>query len=470
MKQPTNLEQLAHQIQGQLIGSNRSFSFYNTVSIDSRIIKKNQLFIAIVGQKVNGHGYIQQAFEKGAIACLISESIQTHSNQSLIYVKNTIQALQLLGKLYRHYFSGLIIGLTGSCGKTYTKDIIAVILKQSGSTLSTYKNYNNLIGVPLTLSQLTPAYQYAVIEMGTNQPGEINQLTQWVQPHIRLLLNAEAAHLERLHNIEGVAKEKGDIFNYLRSTDHTILNQDSLFFTQWKNKILKKKSAITTFSSHHQHADVHASHIQSNSTQTHFQLHTLKGIENITWSLKGHHHIGNACAATAVALAAGIPFHAIVTALKTIQLCSAGRGAMTFLKEGTLIIDDSYNANPLSTKAAIDMLSDISQPIKILILGDMTELGQFTQQAHQEIGYYARLKGIHFVLTCGQSSQWASISFGEGAQHFQSKIDLVTYLKQHYLTSQVALLIKGSRSSKMDQMIELLNKKNHTISDHFSSI
>ncbi len=467
IKQPNNLKQLALALQGKLIGINHPFTLNNSLSIDTRSLLPGQLFIALEGNQVDGHHYVPQAFEKGAIACIVSKPIESTTG-SLLSVSDTSKTLTLIAKLYRHYFSGLVIGLTGSCGKTSTKEMITHILNQTGVTLSTYKNYNNLIGVPLTLSQLQPKHQYAVVEMGTNQPGEINQLTQLVQPDIRLLLNAEAAHLEQLKDIAGVAKEKGDILNNLSSHNTVILNKDSGFFNDWNDKAAQQSAKIKVFSIKNTEVDVYATHIKPTEQGTLFQLCTLQKKAWINFLLRGEHQVSNACAATAIALAAGINWHIIVQSLQTMQPY-AGRGQCFSLSNGAIIIDDSYNANPFSTKAAIDSLSESQQPVKVLILGDMGELGPFQKQAHQEIGYYARLKGIDSVLTCGHASQWTLEGFQQGGKHFELQSELIHFLTQDFIQPQMAILIKGSRSSKMENIVSFCKQYHHNKLNSFIS-
>jgi UDP-N-acetylmuramoyl-tripeptide--D-alanyl-D-alanine ligase len=423
-----------------------SDSSFNGVSIDTRTLLPGNLFIAIQGEQFDGHDFVEQAAKKGAVAALVNRQVPAALPQ--IIVPDTLKALGNLSLNWRERFNLPIIGITGSNGKTTLKNMIASILKaacqqNSAHVLATEGNLNNHIGVPLNLLRLSDQHRYAVIEMGMNHFGEIAYLTGLTQPQVAVINNAAEAHLEGVKNIAGVARAKGEIFLGLKKEGIAILNHDDCHFNYWRDLIghhdylsfgLKNNSDITSM-------------IKENQS---IELQTTKGNINVTLPLLGTHNIMNALAATAATLALNIDLTTIKQGLE--QVASApGRMQSYFLASGTHIINDAYNANPFSLQAAINTLA-VFPNIKILVLGDMKELGTEAEQLHQIAGEKIRAAGIDYLFTFGKLSALAADTFGINAKHFTEHTELATALQPH-LTNNVTILIKGSRSMRMERII-----------------
>ena len=345
------------------------------------------------------------------------------------------------------------MGLRGSCGKTTTKALIASILRLQGETLATVGTLNNQIGVPQTLLQLKPTHQFAVIEMGTNHPGEIAYLTSLVQPDVALITNIGPSHLEFLHSVEGVAKEKGAIFQRLKTNGIAILNADDPFSKSWQP--LLHNHRIISFGIENK-ADITAKNIQFNSAgQAEFNLITPQGDITIQLPLLGTHQVMNAVATAAVAVALDLSLQQIKQGLERAE--PVGKRMVTYRGiNGAVIIDDSYNANPLSVRAALQVLSQAKNK-KILVLGDMGELGENSSQFHRKIGEEARQYGIEQLYTCGQLTRQTTTAFGKNAFHFDKQQDLIATLQTH-LTEQMTVLVKGSRFMKMENVVAALTE------------
>lgn len=441
-----NLKKTAKILHTKLTGNNAEFL---NISIDTRTLQAGDLFIAIEGEKFDGHDFIQAAEEKQAAAAVISKPIETHLPTLL--VEDTTQALGKLASFHRDKFDIPIIGITGSCGKTTTRSLIANILQQENKTLSSQKSFNNQIGVPLTLLGLNKQHHYAVIEMGTNHFGEISYLTHIAKPTITLITNAAPVHLEGLKSVEGVSRAKGEIFEGLPSDGIGIINIDDEFSPYWSQLVSPKK--IMTFSIQKK-ADVYAKNIQCNNQDTTtFTLVTPQGKSDIELPLLGKHNVANATAAACIACALSIPLSSIQKGISTITPVDHRLNTYTGHR-GAHIINDSYNANPLAFKAALGILAD--QPgKKILVSGDMKELGKDTKTYHEELGIEAKKQGIQSIYAYGEFSKYTADAFGENAQHFLDQEQLIDTLKPA-LDPQTTVLIKGSLSMNMGHIAEAL--------------
>lgn len=439
---------------GSLFGapSHPQDASFESVSIDSRTIEPGALFIAIKGENFDGHDFIQSAFQKGAVAAIVSTPVNTSS--PLFIVKDTRLALGQLAAVHRSTFTLPLIALTGSNGKTTTKEMIASILRMAGETLATSGNLNNDIGAPLTLLKLNSQHQFAVIELGTNHPGEIAYSSQLAKPTIALITNVGRAHTAGLGSLEKVAAEKGQIYQALSVKGSAVINNDDAFAKDWLRQNHQRK--IVTFGIQTP-SDFMAEQISLNAEGfPAFKLVTPLGRIDIQLPLPGMHNVMNALAAAASTHEAGLSLSQIASGLETVQPVK-GRLHLFKTRMGGRLIDDTYNANPNSVRVAIDFLSQFPGK-KILVLGDMGELGENASEYHYEIGQFAKKKGIHALYTCGKLSLEASKAFGENAQHFPSQSDLIPAL-QLQLGPDVSCLIKGSRSAKMETIVSYFKQE-----------
>lgn len=421
-------------------------SDFNGVSIDTRTLLPGNLFIAIKGEQFDGHAFLAEAAKKGANAALVER--QTDVSLPQIIVPDTLEALGKLSLNWRERFNLPIIGVTGSNGKTTLKNMIASILRAAchnnpAQVLATEGNFNNNIGLPLNLLRLNEQHRYAVIEMGMNHFGEITYLTRLAKPQVAVINNAAEAHLEGLQDVAGVARAKGEIFLGLPEKGIAILNSDDAHFTYWRGLIgshtylsfgLKSTCDVTAI-------------IKENQS---IQLQTPKGKMDVTLPLLGTHNIMNALAATAATLALHIDLATIKQGLEQIE-SAPGRMQQYFLPSGTQVINDTYNANPFSLQAAINTLATFSGT-KIIVLGDMKELGPNAKQLHQAAGEKICAAGIDYLFTLGHLSAATTAAFGENAHHFTEYKELVAALQPH-LTRNVTILVKGSRSMHMERII-----------------
>lgn len=430
-----------------LISDNCEFS---NISTDTRTLQAGDLFIALTGPNFDGHDFIATAAEKGACAMMVERQTSTPLPQ--LIVKNTTEALGLLAAYHRQQFHIPVIGITGSCGKTSTRALTASILNQCGPTLFSESSFNNAIGVPLTLFRLRSDHQYAVIEMGTNHFGEIAYLTQLAKPTIAVITNAAAAHLEFLLDLDGVARAKGEIFLGLDAQGTAVLNADDAQLHVWE-KMVQPSCKILRFSLT-KPTDFYAKQIEFDSEgKPHFTLVTPLGETNISLPLLGKHNVANALAAAAATYAMGASLAAIKAGLEQSNAVKKRLNAHTLAPE-VVLIDDSYNANPLSVTAAIEALAQRGGNT-ILVLGDMKELGPRAQQHHTDIGQLAKKSGITHLYTYGTLSNAATTAFGDGAQHFTDQTALIDSLKRD-VTPPATLLVKGSLSMRMSKVVESL--------------
>jgi UDP-N-acetylmuramoyl-tripeptide--D-alanyl-D-alanine ligase len=443
---PLDIEQLKKIVSGECYYIQDESAVIDTICTDSRKIIKQSLFIALVGNNFDGHAFAEQSIKDGAIAVIVDHKLDKPIPQ--IVVKDTRLALGVIANFIRQQSTAKIVALTGSSGKTSVKEMTAAILQHCGQTLYTQGNFNNDIGVPLTLLRLTKQDQFAVIELGANHIGEIAYTTNFVKPQSALINNIAEAHIEGFGSLEGVAKAKGEIFQGLLDGGIAIINLDSCsdkWFTQLVNK------TVWTFSLTNPSAQFYASNIQHEKNTT-FTLHTPKGECEIMLSLVGKHNISNAIAASALALSVGATLNQIQQGLASLTPVK-GRLFPIKLNQTQLIWDDTYNANVGSMSAAVKVLA--KQPgYRILVVGDMGELGPEAEKYHCQIGELAHDEKIDCVVSVGKLSQFISQFSGVG-HHFNNKQDAVNYLLM-LLRQQpnLTMLVKGSRSAKMEEVIE----------------
>lgn len=422
-----------------------------TVSTDTRTLAHGDLFIALAGDHFDGHKYLDVALEAGACAALVSER-QPNVALPQIVVGDTRRALAQIATIWREHHPVPLIGVTGSNGKTTTKEMIAAILRAwqgDEAVLATKGNLNNDLGVPLTILRLHEAHQVAVVEMGMNHPGEIAHLAQIAQPSISLVNNAQREHQEFMHTVEAVAHENGAVLAALPDDGVAVFPGDDTYTELWTTMAAGRPVLRFGFDPRF---EVYADQIHAQPTRTGFHLHTPSGSGAVVLSAQGVHNLRNALAAAACAVALEVPFASIVRGLQSFDPV-AGRMQMRAITGGMQIIDDTYNANPDSVRAAIDVLATLEGDT-VLVLGDMGEVGADSDAVHAEVGAYARENGVTVLLSLGSASAHAATSFGAGAISF----DDLQELNQHLITLLPAhVLVKGSRSARMERVLEALD-------------
>lgn len=421
---------------------------FDSVSIDARTVERGGLFVALAGSRSNGHDFVAQARENGAAAAMVEYLVDDPLPQLLVH--DCQLALGNLAALVRKQFSGTVIGITGSSGKTTVKEMLAAILRESGPVLATRGNLNNELGVPLTLLQLTSEHRFAVIEMGAAQVGDIHYSMGLVKPQISVLTNAEMAHVGRFGSPESIAKAKGEIVSALPAGGHAVLNLDSPWFEQWY-QLLGSRRTASSFSLKNPTAQLRAEALELDEQgRPRFNLITPAGGVAVQLQLRGMHNVANALAAAGAALQAGADLSAIAAGLAALAPVD-GRGNWAVGLGGAQIIDDAYNANPASVIAAIDLLASLDGR-RVLALGDMGELGEWAEQSHREVGEHAREAGLDALYATGRLSALAVDAFGEQGCLFDSREALVAALAPT-LDANTRVLVKGSRSAGMDTVV-----------------
>ncbi|UHL65824.1 bifunctional UDP-N-acetylmuramoyl-L-alanyl-D-glutamate--2,6-diaminopimelate ligase MurE/UDP-N-acetylmuramoyl-tripeptide--D-alanyl-D-alanine ligase MurF [Paralcaligenes sp. KSB-10] len=424
-----------------------------TVSTDSRSILPGQIFVALKGESFDGHRYLAQVQLAGACAAIVSRR-DTNITLPQFELGDTRAALIKAGSAWRRQFHLPAIAVTGSNGKTTTKEMVAAILLAwvgAEASLSTAGNLNNDIGVPLTLLRLRPSHSAAVFELGMNHPGEIAGLADMAQATVALVNNAQREHQEFMHSVEAVAIENGAVLSALPDDGVAVFPGDDLYTPVWKRLAGERKTLLFGFEPHF---DVYADQIHAEARGTQCQLHTPVGVAALTLAAPGVHNLRNALAAAACACAAGAPLVAIVEGLARFNPV-AGRMQPYLLADGRQLIDDSYNANPDSVRAAIDVLARLDGK-KILVLGDMAEVGENGPAMHAEVGAYAREQTIDELLTFGPAARNSAAAFGGTVRAFDSIEALVADLLELLPAN---ILVKGSRSTRMERVVQALQKQ-----------
>lgn len=443
-----SLSQAAAILNATLHGPDAEF---DAVSTDTRTLKPGELFVVLQGPRFNAHDFIQQAADIGAVGAIVSDRVGEVSLPT-IKVQDTKLALAQLASYQREQVNVPVIAVTGSVGKTTTRALLASVFRQCGNVLASESSFNNNIGVPLTLLRLRKTHDFAIFELGANHPGEIAYLTQLVKPTVAMITNAGPAHLEGFGDIDGVARAKGEIFQGLDANGTAIINNDDHYALLWRHLITN--SRIITFGIKNT-ADVMATDIHVNASgYPTFQLVLPHDVAiDITLPLMGEHNVINALATAAAAYAFNLPMEAIKKGLESVAPVK-GRLVVRKGYRGATIIDDSYNANPSSVGAAINVLAH-RPGNSVLVFGDMKELGQGSEQFHREIGEQALRSGIGRVYCYGPLSRYTVNAFGNNAFHFEDKQALISALKDN-LNENVTVLVKGSLSMGMGQVAAAL--------------
>jgi UDP-N-acetylmuramoyl-tripeptide--D-alanyl-D-alanine ligase len=444
-----SLREAAAAMNGELHGPDARMS---GVSTDTRTLRSGDLFFALRGERFDAVRFLDQAYAGGACAAVVArDAVATPQAKALIAVDDARAALGRLAAAWRLRFSPVLIGLTGSNGKTTVKDMIAAVLRSacadSGQVLATRGNLNNDIGVPLTLLELRARHRYAVIEMGMNHAGEIRYLTKLALPDVALVNNAGAAHIGLLGSLEAIAGAKGEIFEGLQATGIAVINADDAFAPYWRG--LNEGRTIIEFGLDHP-AHVTGSY-QGHALHSEIVLKTPQAECAFALPMPGAHNVRNALAAAAVAVALDVPAAVIARALAGFA-GSEGRMQRVHAINDATLIDDTYNANPDSMLAAIAVLAQLPGK-RVLVLGDMAELGAEAPGAHVRVGEAARAAGIERLFTLGELSRDLCAAFGPGGRHYQRIEDLLAAVGPE-LDAGTTVLVKGSRSMQMERIVE----------------
>lgn len=435
---------LATLLNAELIGVPGEFT---GVAIDSRRVAPGQLFVALPGERVDGHDFVTAAAQAGARAALVARPVDAGLPQ--LHCADPVRALGQLGSHWRGRFDLPLIGVTGSNGKTTVKTMLAGILKNVGPVLATAGNYNNELGLPLTLCQLSEEHRFAVIEMGAGQPGDIAYLAQLARPTIGVVNNAGPAHLERMGSLRGVARTKGEMIDTLAPEGIAVFNADDAFAPLWTE--LAGQRSMVRFALE-QPAEVSAQWTPA-AGGSHIDLQTPAGALTVNLPVPGVHNVSNALAATAAALAAGAPLAAVKAGLEAFEAVG-GRLVRRQMPGGWLLIEDTYNANPASVSAGLHVLSHETGE-RWLVLGDMRELGADADALHFQVGSEASRLGVSRLFALGPHSRHAVAGFGAGGEHYADLNALVSALGAE-IHADVVCLVKGSRGMRMERVSQAL--------------
>jgi UDP-N-acetylmuramoyl-tripeptide--D-alanyl-D-alanine ligase len=444
-----NLAELQVPVAGTLLGADAQIA---RVATDTRVDLDGALFVALCGERFDGHAYLSEAKAAGAVAAVVSD--ETDVGLPLLRVADTEKALGRLGAYNRSQFSAPLVAITGSSGKTTVKNMVHSVLSQRGNTLATRGNLNNEIGVPMTLLDIAPEHEFAVVEMGAGRKGDIAWLCELAQPGIALLLNALPAHLEGFGSVEDVALAKGEIYDALDADGIALINADQPWAEQWRERAepaaivdygLATAAAITA-------SDVCTRGVLGST----FDLITPLGAISIALQFPGQHNVSNALAAAAVGIACGLSLDEIKRGLESVAPV-AGRLSVSQLTSGATVVDDCYNANPGSVRAAIDVLADCGGR-RTLMLGAMKELGPDSEQLHREIGEYALAAGLDQLWGVGPELEATVAAFGSGGRHFASR-ELAEKAIRGVFSADDTILIKGSRSAGMEVLLNALQSE-----------
>ena len=423
----------------------------NGVSVDTRNLRGGELFVALRGTRFDGHDFVAAGSDRGAAAAMVERRIDAPLPQVL--VSDTLAALTDLAAAWRRRCRVTCVALTGSNGKTTTKEMLVSVLRRCLRVVSTRGNLNNHIGVPLTLLTLREEHEAAVIEMGANHPGEIAHLAGMAKPGVAVVLNAGAAHLEGFGDLDGVAHAKGELFESLEAGSVGVVNADDAYCDYWRS--LLEGCRVISFGIESGDADV-----TGDVTPGGMTMNVAGETRRLRLSLPGRHNVCNALAAAAVAYGLGVSLDDIAAGLEAVRSAS-GRLRVLDAPDGVRLIDDSYNANPVSFAAALATLSEF-QGERWLVMGDMAELGDAAWESHADLGRLARRRRVSRLFACGELSRAAVESFGSGAGHFSSNEALSAHLKKQLSAAKgggPVILVKGSRSARMEEIVRALRQE-----------
>lgn len=439
------LKVLAETAGGDLLGQS---VLLKGLAVDSRAVRKGDVFAAIQGARVDGHDFAADAMQAGAAALLTERRLEGLAPQ--LVVADVQRASGTFALLKRRLFSGPVVAITGSAGKTTTKNMVLAALSVEGSVHATRGNQNNELGVPLTLAGLESQHQFAVIEMGAGQPGDIAYLCNVAEPDIAVCLNASAAHLAHFDGVDAIARTKGEIFQGLRDEGLAVINADQPWLSQWIEQAGNARYVTFGFSAR---ADYRAVDLQLRGLiGAEFQLEARGLSLPVRLALPGKQHVANALSALAVAIELGVSPEGAIEALGKVRP-GAGRGEVRSGRWGGRVIDDTYNANPAAVKAAIDVLAE-EPGHRVLILGAMLELGIASETFHEEVGAYARSAGIEQLIAVGQEAKGAAAGFGEEARFYADQASLRCEFPA--LPQDHVIWVKASRGAALEKTVSWL--------------
>jgi len=431
------------------ININEYFLIKN-ISTDTRSMDSDSFFIAIKGDRFNGNDYVEEAFDKGAALALVDDPrFANVENNRIIYVKNTIKALATMSENIINNYEGKVIAITGSNGKTTTTNIIASTLEGSSSTLA---NFNNEIGLPLSIFNSSPKSKYLVYEIGASKFNDINYLSRILKPDIGVITNIGLSHLEFLKNKKGVLKVKSEIIKNIKKDGFLIVPDDNKsYLKHWRS--MRSDINIVTFGLESS-SDFHSSDINFKTKGLHFAVESkyLDEKKKLNSKLEGSHNVINILASCAVHYCLKKNINEITKKIESVIFSNSRLSKIKWIK-GSILIDDTYNANPDSARKSIDLLSNYGNKTYV-ILGDMLELGKYKKKLHKEIGQYAKIKGIDIFIGFGELAKYAADGFGNDGIFFTEELDLKNYLKKN-ISKKDVILIKGSRGMKMERFINV---------------
>lgn len=452
------LQEIQNAVKGEIILKGKSEKF-TKVNTDTRSLKEGDIFIALKGERFDANEFIEEASNKGATLCIVNDVNFNKDNikeeTSIILVKNTYKALMDLAKYYREKLNLKIVGITGSTGKTSTKDVVAAALSQKYKVFKTKGNFNNEIGLPLMIMSLDNTYEVAVLEMGMSNLGEIHRLSEVAKPDVAIITNIGVSHIENLKTRENILKAKMEIVDFFKSENTLIVNGDDEFLSNIKeNNFNLIKVGINSNNQYW------AENIILNEEGISYDLKekSSNGIGKITLDMLGKHNVYNSLLAIACAIKLGVAYEDIIAGFKNIEATSM---RLDFIRgEKFTIINDCYNSSPDSVRAAVDVLVNVKCNRKIAILGTMRELGHMAYEAHRQVAEYAKEKGIDYLFSMGEFKEAFKEGFGEeNFKHFNNLEELEQYM-DNFLQEDDYVLVKASRYMKFENVVEKLQKIN----------
>lgn len=453
MMQAMSLAGVTPLIQGTLKGSDL---FFSQVSIDTRTLKPGDLYVALTGERFDGHDFVQEAVRAGACAVIAEHPVNVEV--PLIQVADSRRALGQLAALNRQAFGGRVIAVTGSCGKTTTRSMLSTVFSGAGTVIATQGNLNNEIGAPLTLFQLSPGADYAVIELGASGVGEIAWTGSLTAPDVGIITNASEAHLEGFGSLENIVRAKGELIDCVVHSGTVVLNRDDPAFARWLERA-GERNVMSISAEGDAEATLRASNIREDGDGVGFELETAAGESvEVRIPLPGRHNVSNALLTAAAAYAQNLTLDTIVNGLAQITSV-AGRLEPVALRPGVTLLDDSYNANPASMASALQALARMPGR-RVAMLGDMAELGAGAEARHEAIGSKARELGIDLLMVTGNYARTYANGFGEPTIIGDTPEMLADQLWDQ-LDGATSILVKGSRSAGMDRAVAHLRKRNN---------
>ncbi|MEY3018259.1 MAG: hypothetical protein RL336_1394 [Pseudomonadota bacterium] len=440
---------IAARLNGRLMGENVHIDGH--LNTDSRAIEAGDVFVALRGERFDGHDYLADV-EAAQANLLVVSAPSPSRNVTQIVVEDTLRAYGQLAGIVRDQFSGAVFGITGSSGKTSCKEMLVSVLSECGRVHATRANYNNEIGVPLTLSTIEDGDDFAVVEMGAGKPGDIAYLVDFAQPNYALVTNVGEAHLALFESVEHIAATKKQIYRATPALQGAAINGDDPVTCAWIDELKTRDIRVMSFGLQASN-DVYAKDVSLSISGCQFTLCSPQGQVAVQLSVPGSHMVMNACAVAAMASMAGVDLAVVAKGLAQYQPMK-GRLATVSLA-GMTLIDDSYNANPRSMCAAIDTLS-LAKGRRVLVAGDMAELGVESNRLHTMVGHYAQNK-VDAWFSTGSMMRYAAQAYGERATHCADMAELNATLC-HKLMAGDTVLIKGSRSSGMERVVSALEQ------------